>query len=131
MEDRYDLLSDELQRTHDVLVRNAFDAQKDFVDTHFLQTAQARYEVVRCADHDRRSVIEKEFERLFAALDRPNVMVKVPATPEGMPAIRSLIGKGINVNVTLIFSRDAYRQVADAYIGGLEDLAKSGGDFRH
>ena len=55
-------------------------------------------------------------------------MVKVPATAEGIPAIRSLIGRGININVTLIFSRDAYRQVAEAYIGGLEDLAKSGGD---
>jgi len=77
--------------------------------------------------HDTEGTVA-EAVRLFVALDRPNVMVKVPATPEGIPAIRSLIGRGININVTLIFSRDAYRQVADAYIGGLEDLAKSGGD---
>ena len=54
--------------------------------------------------------------------------MKVPATPEGILAIRRLIGEGINVNVTLIFSLDAYRAVREAYIGGLEDLAGSGGD---
>ncbi|MEE9261793.1 MAG: transaldolase, partial [Dehalococcoidia bacterium] len=69
-----------------------------------------------------------EAERLFAALGRPNVMVKVPATPEGIPAIRRLIGEGININVTLIFSLDAYRQVKEAYIAGLEDLSGNGGD---
>ncbi len=60
-----------------------------------------------------------EANRLFTALDRPNVMVKVPATPEGIPAIRRLIGQGINVNVTLIFSLDTYDQVKEAYISGL------------
>ncbi|MCH8827412.1 MAG: transaldolase, partial [Chloroflexi bacterium] len=70
----------------------------------------------------------KEAQRLFAALDRPNVMVKVPATPAGIPAIRRLIGEGININVTLIFSLDYYRDVKEAYISGLEDLADSGGD---
>jgi len=77
--------------------------------------------------HDTQGTIS-EVQRLFAALDRPNVMVKVPATPEGIAAIRHLIGQGINLNVTLIFSRNAYREVAEAYISGLEDLAKSGGD---
>ena len=70
-----------------------------------------------------------EARRLFAAMDRPNVMVKVPATPEAIPAIRGLIGDGINVNVTLIFSLDVYRQVQEAYIAGLEHLAESGGDL--
>ncbi|MDO8473366.1 MAG: transaldolase, partial [Dehalococcoidia bacterium] len=68
-----------------------------------------------------------EVRRLNAALNRPNVMLKVPGTPEGIPAIRELISQGINVNVTLIFSLDAYRQVREAYIAGLEDLAKKGG----
>ena len=77
--------------------------------------------------HDTESTIA-EAKRLFATLGRPNVLVKVPATPEGIPAIRRLIGEGINVNVTLIFSLDAYRQVMEAYIGGLEELARSGGD---
>ena len=69
-----------------------------------------------------------EARRLFAALDRPNVMIKVPATPEGVTAIRQLIGEGININVTLIFSLDAYRQVREAYLAGLNELARSGGD---
>ena len=70
-----------------------------------------------------------EARRLHATLQRPNVMIKVPATPEGIPAIRRLIGEGINVNVTLIFSLDAYAQVREAYISGLEDLASAGGDL--
>ena len=52
--------------------------------------------------------------RLFATLNRPNIMIKVPATPEGIPAIRRLIAEGINVNVTLLFSLDSYRQARDA-----------------
>ena len=69
-----------------------------------------------------------EARRLFATLDRSNVMIKVPATSEGIPAVRRLIGQGINVNVTLTFSLDAYRNVRQAYIDGLEDLEHSGGD---
>jgi transaldolase/glucose-6-phosphate isomerase len=69
-----------------------------------------------------------EAERLFAILDRPNIMIKVPATSQGIPAIRRLIGEGINVNVTLIFSIDVYKQVLAAYLDGLEDLVRSGGN---
>ena len=72
----------------------------------------------------------EEARRLFAELGRPNMMVKVPATPEGLPAIRRLIGEGINLNVTLIFSLEAYRRVMEAYISGLEDLSAAGGDVR-
>ena len=68
-----------------------------------------------------------EARRLFAALDRPNVLVKVPATPEGVPAVRRLIGEGINVNVTLIFSLAAYRGVRGAYLDGLQTLAGARG----
>ncbi|MGB5933608.1 MAG: transaldolase family protein, partial [Anaerolineae bacterium] len=70
-----------------------------------------------------------EARRLFAALERPNVMIKVPATPAGIPAIETLIGEGININVTLIFSRAQYQAAARAYIAGLEKLAASGGDI--
>ena len=69
-----------------------------------------------------------EARRLFEALGRPNVMMKVPATPEGIPAVHRLIGEGINVNVTLTFSLTAYRDVRQAYVAGLEDLDWSGGD---
>jgi transaldolase/glucose-6-phosphate isomerase len=63
-----------------------------------------------------------EARRLFAAVGRPNLMIKVPATPEGLPAIRTLIGDGINVNVTLIFAVSMYEKVMQAYLEGLEHL---------
>jgi len=67
--------------------------------------------------------------RLWAAVKRPNLMVKVPATPAGIPAIRKLIGRGLNINITLLFSVSVYEQVVEAYISGLEDLARAGGDI--
>ncbi len=69
-----------------------------------------------------------EAQRLFAAAGRTNLLVKVPATPEGISAIQRLIGEGININVTLIFSLEVYRRVSEAYVSGLESLVKSGGD---
>lgn len=62
-----------------------------------------------------------EAEALWRAVDRPNVMIKIPATPEGMPAIRRCIRSGINVNITLMFSLEQYHDVAEAYLAGLED----------
>ena len=61
-----------------------------------------------------------EARRLWQMVDRPNLMVKVPATPEGIPAIEQLIADGININVTLLFSQAAYRDVANAYVAGLK-----------
>src|SRR5436190_5772221 len=61
-----------------------------------------------------------EAKRLFARLGRPNVMIKIPATPEGIPAIEESIAAGVNINVTLIFSNDVYAQVIEAYLRGLE-----------
>src|SRR6266516_893238 len=69
--------------------------------------------------------------RLWDLLDRPNVFIKIPATKAGLPAIRASIAAGINVNVTLIFSIERYREVIDAFISGLEDRAKAGGDLSH
>ncbi len=69
-----------------------------------------------------------EARRLWRAVGRENVMIKVPATPEGIPAIAQLIGEGINVNVTLLFAQEAYERVAEAYQTGVEALAKRGGD---
>jgi transaldolase len=69
--------------------------------------------------------------RLWALVDRPNVMIKVPATLEGLPAIEHLIGEGINVNVTLLFGLPRYRLVADAYIKGLEKRAARGEPLKH
>ncbi len=70
-----------------------------------------------------------EARRLFAAVGRPNVMIKVPSTPAGVPAIETLIADGININVTLIFSLAHYEAIATAYIRGLEKLAAAGGDL--
>jgi transaldolase len=69
----------------------------------------------------------KEAKRLHAKLGRPNVMIKVPATPEGLPAFQELISEGISVNVTLIFSVQVYMQVVEAYLKGLEMRAAKGG----
>ena len=70
----------------------------------------------------------EEARRLWKAVDRPNVMIKVPGTAEGIPAFQQLISEGININVTLLFAQEVYEQVADAYIAGLEQLAARGGD---
>jgi transaldolase len=75
--------------------------------------------------HDTKGTIE-EARKFWAALDRPNVFIKVPATAEGLPAIRRLISEGININVTLLFGLPRYRQVAQAYIAGLEDRLAQG-----
>ena len=71
--------------------------------------------------HDTRGTIA-EAKRLWAMVDRPNLFIKVPATTEGLPAIWQLIGEGINVNITLLFGLTRYRQVAEAYLAGLEAL---------
>jgi len=79
--------------------------------------------------HDTEGTIA-EARTLFKVLGRPNAMIKVPATAEGIPAIEALIAEGINVNVTLIFSLDHYEAAARAYIAGIERLLSRGGDPR-
>jgi len=69
-----------------------------------------------------------EARRLWKTVARENVMIKVPGTTEGIPAFQQLISEGININVTLLFSREVYKRVAEAYIAGLEQRAASGGD---
>ena len=70
-----------------------------------------------------------EARRLWRTVARENLMIKVPGTPEGIPAVQQLISEGINVNVTLLFAQEAYEQVAAAYHGGLESLARRGADL--
>jgi transaldolase / glucose-6-phosphate isomerase len=69
-----------------------------------------------------------EAKRLWSEVDRENLMIKVPATQAGLPAIRALIGDGINVNITLLFAQAVYEKVVEAYLSGLEMLARKGGD---
>src|ERR1700723_2455084 len=72
----------------------------------------------------------EEARRLWKTVNRENVMIKVPGTAEGLPAIRQLIGEGININVTLLFAQEVYEKVAEAYVAGLEDLAAQGGNLK-
>ncbi|MFQ5594304.1 MAG: bifunctional transaldolase/phosoglucose isomerase [Anaerolineae bacterium] len=108
------LALDDISRAADLL-RPVYD-QTDGADGY------VSLEVSPTLAHDTEGTIA-EARRLFAALGRPNIMIKVPATPAGIPAIETLIGEGINVNVTLIFSLAHYDAVAEAYLAGLEKLA--------
>ena len=82
-------------------------------------------EVSPGVSHSADATVE-EARRLWKAVDRPNVMVKVPGTAEGAIAVRRLIAEGINVNITLLFAIEAHERVSEAYIAGLEDRIKSG-----
>jgi len=71
-----------------------------------------------------------EARRLWKTVNRENVMIKVPGTAEGLPAIRQLIGEGLNINITLLFAQEVYEEVAEAYIAGLEEVAARGGNLK-
>jgi len=71
-----------------------------------------------------------EARRLWKTVQRENVMIKVPGTAAGLPAIQQLIGEGININVTLLFAQEVYVKVAEAYVAGLETLASRGGNLK-
>jgi transaldolase/glucose-6-phosphate isomerase len=73
----------------------------------------------------------EEARRIWREVDRPNLMVKIPGTKPGIPAIRQMISEGVNINVTLLFSANAYSEVAEAYISGLEAYVAKGGDPHH
>jgi transaldolase / glucose-6-phosphate isomerase len=71
-----------------------------------------------------------EARRLWKTVKRDNVMIKVPGTAQGLPAIRQLIGEGLNINITLLFAQEVYETVAEAYIAGLEEFAGRGGNLK-
>jgi transaldolase/glucose-6-phosphate isomerase len=108
-------------------VQRATDALKPVYERSARKDGYVSLEVSPKLAHDTQGTID-EARRLWKAVGRPNVMIKVPGTPEGVPAIRELIGAGINVNVTLLFSIEAYRAVAMAHLAGLEAFAQRGGD---
>ncbi len=108
-------------------IRNTADLLRPIYDRTAGVDGYASLEVSPKLAHDTAGTTA-EARRLFGALDKPNVMIKVPATAEGIPAVRQLISEGININVTLIFSLEDYRQVMEAYIAGLEEYIAAGGD---
>src|SRR5215467_11826947 len=80
--------------------------------------------------HDTQATLG-EVRRFWHTIDRPNLMVKIPSTPAGVPAIRQALAEGININITLSFSLENYRQVAEAYLSALEERSSRGQDIRH
>jgi transaldolase len=110
-------------------VRDACDIFRDVYEREKRTDGFVSIEVSPAAAHDLLGTIS-EAERLWSTVDRRNVLVKVPGTPEGADAVRRLIANGINVNITLLFSLDAYRRVIDAYMAGLEQRVEEGKEIR-
>ncbi len=108
-------------------IQDAADALRPVYDQTKRRDGYVSLEVSPYLAHKTQETIE-EARRLWKAVGRENLMIKIPGTPEGIPAFQQLISEGINVNVTLLFAQDVYERVAAAYIAGLEDFAKSGGD---
>ncbi|GAC1617658.1 MAG: hypothetical protein NVS9B13_04610 [Candidatus Acidiferrum sp.] len=106
-------------------VQTAADLFRAVYDESKRRDGYVSLEVSPALGFDTKATIE-EARRLWKAVGRENLMVKVPATPEGIPAIRQLIEEGININITLLFAQSAYEKVAEAFIGGLEARAAKG-----
>jgi transaldolase / glucose-6-phosphate isomerase len=111
-------------------IQDAADVLRSVYEQTSMRDGYVSLEVSPLLAHDTAGTVE-EARRLWRTVGRENVMIKVPATKEGIPAIKALIGDGINVNVTLLFAQDAYEQVAEAYIAGLETRAAAKGDLKH
>ncbi|MCY3780657.1 MAG: bifunctional transaldolase/phosoglucose isomerase [Chloroflexi bacterium] len=110
-------------------IQNATDLFRPIYDRSEGGDGYVSLEVSPLLARDTQGTID-EARRLFETVDRPNLMIKIPATPEGIPAIEAAIAAGINVNVTLIFAINNYEQVAEAFIRGLEKRQAAGEDIR-
>lgn len=122
---------DDADATYETLVvtdiQDAADLFRPMYDASNGEHGYVSLEVSPELAHDEEGTFA-EGMHLWQRLDRPNVFIKVPATDAGVQAIRRLIGEGVNVNVTLLFGLDRYRQVIDAYLTGLEERFKTGAD---
>src|SRR5436305_9868055 len=110
-------------------IQDAADLLRPVYDESKMRDGYISLEVSPYLARDTQGTLE-EARRLWKAVDRPNIMIKVPGTAEGTPAFEQLISEGINVNVTLLFSQEVYQKVAEAYVRGLEKFATSGGDVK-
>jgi transaldolase / glucose-6-phosphate isomerase len=108
-------------------IQDATDLLRHVYDESNRHDGYVSLEVSPYLARDTQGTLE-EARRLWKAVNRPNLMIKVPGTAEGIPAFEQLISEGINVNVTLLFSQEVYQRVAEAYVRGLEKFAQSGGD---
>ncbi len=108
-------------------IQDAADLLRPVYDESKRRDGYISLEVSPYLARDTQGTLE-EARRLWKAVDRPNIMIKVPGTAEGIPAFEQLISEGINVNVTLLFSQEVYQQVAEAYIRGLEKFAAGNTD---
>jgi transaldolase len=106
-------------------IGEAADQLRPIYDLTAREDGYASIEVDAELAYDTSGTLE-EARRIWQELDRPNIMVKVPATPPGIPAVRQLIAEGINVNITLLFSQHLYEDVMEAYLSGLEQRVESG-----
>jgi len=109
-------------------IQDATDMMRGVYDSSKKTDGYVSLEVSPYLARDTKGTIE-EARRLWKAVNRPNVMIKVPGTAEGIPAIEQLVSEGLNINVTLLFAQEVYEKVAAAYIAGLEKYATSGGDL--
>ena len=109
-------------------IQDATDFMRPVYDSAKRKDGFVSLEVSPYLAHDTQGTIA-EARRLWKSVSRDNVMIKVPGTAEGLPAIKQLISEGMNINVTLLFSQQVYEQVAEAYMAGLEQLAANGGDL--
>ncbi|KAA9087124.1 transaldolase [Microbacterium radiodurans] len=109
-------------------VRNASDIFRPIYDSTDGVDGRVSIEVSPDLAHDTEATIA-EAKKLAAAVDRPNVLIKIPATKAGLPAITEVIAAGISVNVTLIFSLERYAEVIEAYLAGLERARSAGIDL--
>jgi transaldolase len=109
-------------------IQNATDVLRGVYDESNKHDGYVSLEVSPTLAHKTKDTLE-EARRLWGAVGRPNTMIKVPGTEEGIPAFKQLISEGININVTLLFAQDVYEKVASAYIEGLEARVKAGGDI--
>ena len=109
-------------------VRDACDLFRPVYDRSKREDGYVSIEVSPGAANDAHATVS-EATRLWATVDRPNLMVKVPGTAEGAKAVRLLTSQGMNINITLLFAIEAYHSVIDAYMAGLEDRVKAGKDI--
>jgi transaldolase len=109
-------------------IQDAADNLRPVYDSTNKRDGYVSIEVSPTLAHDTKGSIE-EARRLWKEVKRPNLMVKIPGTVEGVPAVRQLTGEGLNINITLLFAQEAYIAVAEAFMAGLEDALKAGKDI--